>query len=183
MSARVPTRHFRSYLWLTRLEPVQSLSPVLVDALGAAGINAGDIVESIGWRHRGMLRSFAYQELARTGGTLHLLDPTGTLRDCMLQRSGNKLEIKFAIGDMATVRTIGDRCRLTLATAIPETIAAAARGRRLGDIVDHPLLRDCDYRVRSARVLDRMGVTVIGFDAPRVPLGYARPSPAVEQAA
>lgn len=183
MSARVPARYLRKYLWLTRLEPVHSLSPVLVDALGAVGIDAGDLIEGIGRRRRGMLRSFAYQELARTNGTLHLLDPTGTLRDCMLQRSGDCLEMKFAIGDIATVRTIGDRCRLTLATVIPETIAAAARGRRLGDVVDHPLLRDCAYRVRSARVLERVGVTVISFDAPRVPLGSARASTAVDQAA
>lgn len=182
MTARAPARHLLRCLWLTRLEPVRSLSPVLVDALGAAGIDAGDLIDSIGWRRRGRLRSFAYQELSRTGGTLHLLDPTGTLRDCLLRRSGDRLEIKFAIGDIATVRTIGDRCRLTLATVIPETIAAAAPGRRLGDVVDHPLLRDCDYRVRSARVLERMGVTVIGFDAPRVPLGSARASTAPGQA-
>lgn len=58
-----------------------------------------------------------------------------------VRMSKHDLEVGFGLGEVF-VRTVGDEAVLFIEAAVPETVKAALPGRRVRDLVDHPVLRD-----------------------------------------
>lgn len=152
--------------WWLAPDALAHASPILVDALAAAGLDLDRMLDTAGEEQAGMLGVLRVHPLRREGGSIQLMDAAGVLRRCDIQRRGDCLEVSLSLGAKAFVTTDRDRAELAIAMTMPETLRIAAKGRPLRGIVDHPLLRRAAYRVRRVRDFIRLGVVVISFDAP-----------------
>lgn len=65
-------------------------------------------------------------------------DPAGALG---VRFSAHGLEVGFGLGGVL-VRTVTDQAVLQIEQAVPETVKTAIVGRPVGDLIDHPVLRD-----------------------------------------
>ncbi|MES1974271.1 MAG: hypothetical protein V4472_17575 [Pseudomonadota bacterium] len=152
--------------WWLAPDALAHASPILVDALAAAGLDLDRMLDTAGEEQAGMLGVLRVHPLRREGGSVQMMDTAGVLRRCEIQRRGDCLEVSLSLGAKAFVTTNRDRAELAIAMTIPETLRIAAKGRPLRGIIDHPLLRRDAYRVRRVRDFSRLGVVVIGFDTP-----------------
>lgn len=92
------------------------------------------------------------------------LDPQDASGVLQLNVVGGELHAELQIG-VARISTWRSPARLVLPDRLSDTLAVAMAGRRLGDLLDHPLLSGREYRVVDAAPFSSGFGTVIRFTA------------------
>ena len=91
-----------------------------------------------------------------------------------IRPSGGVLGFTAAIGP-ALLSSFGVMAVLRLPEPLPETLVLAMPGRKLGQLVDHPLFRDRDYMVRRVVTDPSDDLPVLEFKVPLVPFAIRWP--------
>ena len=168
---RRTVRKWAAAKWRTSQFPLIHASPILVDALAAAGIGIDRLIDTVRLGEAGLTGVFAVHPLRREGGVIQLMDAHGALKRCDVQRRADCLDVSLHLDEGVLVASDRDTGILTIEASLPETIVDAAAGRHLTELVDHPILRREEYRIRHVQHFGRLTMTQIMFDAPMVRIG------------
>ena len=87
---------------------------------------------------------------------------------------GDTLAFASTLGP-CRLSVFGSTAMMRLPEPLPDSLVTAMPGRRIGGIIDHPLLRDRDYLIREVVITPSNRLPILTFNVPLVPYAMVWP--------